>query len=122
MVFQLYGICPFKTSTRNRAGVRDPHANSGHRRDPRSIIVGEAKLNNIVHFVYTVCAVQLINTWRQAVEVSLPILKIEDTHRNTQRGSYRVGPILRMSGSRTGYMTFSAEKYSFFISLHLQHC
>ena len=30
---------------------------------------GEAKLNNIVYFVYTlpaVCTVQLINTWRQA--------------------------------------------------------
>ena len=57
-----------KTGTRNRAGVRDPRANSGHQRDRRSIVVTEAKLNNIVYFVYTwtaVCTVQLIHTWSQ---------------------------------------------------------
>jgi hypothetical protein len=33
------GVGGRKTSTRNRAGVRDSHANYGHRRDLRSIVV-----------------------------------------------------------------------------------
>ena len=44
---------------------RDPHENSKQRRDPRSIVVAEAKPNNIVYFVYTLPAVytvELINT------------------------------------------------------------
>ena len=58
-----------KTSTTNRAGVWDPHVNFGHRRDQRSFVVAETKLNNSLCFVYTwpaVCTVQLINTWCQA--------------------------------------------------------
>ena len=58
-----------KTSMINRSGVREPHTNSGHRRDQISILVAEAKLNSILYCVYTwsaVPTVQLINSWRQA--------------------------------------------------------
>ena len=39
-----------------------------HTRDPWFMVVAEAKLNNILYFVYTlpaICTVQLINTWYQ---------------------------------------------------------
>ena len=38
---------------RYRAGVWDPNANSGQRSDPWSIAKAEARLNNIVDFLYT---------------------------------------------------------------------
>ena len=43
------------TSTTNRAGVRDPHANSGRWRDSRCIVhcCGLAKLNNKINLVHT---------------------------------------------------------------------
>ena len=54
----------YETSTWNRAGVWEPHANSGHTKEPQSIIVADAKLNNIVYFLYTWPTVFTVQTHR----------------------------------------------------------
>ena len=69
---------------RNRAGVRDHHANSGHRRDPMSIVVAETKLKDIVYTWSAVCTVQLINTWCQASLVICLIDYSENGERTEQ--------------------------------------
>ena len=72
-----------KTSTRNWAGVRDPHVNYGHQRDNWSVVVAEAKPNNTMWTCVQCTHVQLfvLYCWSipgarlASLEVLLTILK-----------------------------------------------
>jgi hypothetical protein len=75
-----------ETSTTNRAGVRDPHALSGHRLARtllgtviRLFIPASVHCRLVVHLTIC-CTVQLINNRFASVQVLLTILKTETTH------------------------------------------